>query len=215
MDSCFVTDGVERTNYNAHVTLAKYRIQALYGLWKARRTAQLIKDEQESAKKSAQDLARIKRGGRGVEGLQNKTDQSDVASELTLMMLFPLIESTSQADPNLCSKITQLLTEYFKQSLPMSVKGPTNQLDAIEDLLVKWIHQGQRQAVEGVVALACARDSMDSVIKAVDVLLDINNDVKLNVTGILTKALRTDYEDRYPQVLDVHNHVGGFHFNTR
>ena len=48
---------------------------------------------------------------------------SNVASELTLLMLFPLIESQTKSDPSLKAKITELLTEFFQRAPPMSIKA--------------------------------------------------------------------------------------------
>ena len=53
-------------------------------------------------------------------------------------------------------------------------KGPNDQLDEIENLLVKWIEKNQdNQAVEALVALTCARDSFDTIIRTVHVLVNL------------------------------------------
>ena len=53
-------------------------------------------------------------------------------------------------------------------------KGPNDQLDEIENLLVKWIEKKQdNQAVEALVALTCARDSFDTIIRTVHVLVNL------------------------------------------
>ena len=54
-------DGIQRTDYKAHVTLFDYRLQAINGLWKARKTAQIMMDEviSERTKRSQMRLLEI------------------------------------------------------------------------------------------------------------------------------------------------------------
>ena len=109
-------DGIQKTYYNAHEILFKYKIQALQGLLKA---GKIIKKAKNDATTERQK--KIQNQTNTVE--ISKSEPKNIASELTLIMLFPLIESVSKSDLELCSKITKLLIEYFKHIPPMSVKG--------------------------------------------------------------------------------------------
>ena len=185
-------------------------MQALNGLWKARKTAKIIMDEI-----TAERLKRTPNDSQ--QHPQLLTQPVNVASELTLLMLFPLIESQTKSDPSLRSRITQLLIEFFTKAPPMSIKGPKAQLDTIEDLLIQWSQEDQTdQAVlHCLVALACARDSVETLIKIIYVLMNFQKKIEPNVSDLLHKVLTMDYEDHQAQILDVHHHVKGFHYNAK
>ena len=109
-------DGIQKTYYNAHEILFKYKNQALQGLLKAGKFIRKTKNEATTERQK-----KIQNRTNSVE--ISKSEPKNIASELTLIMLFPLIESVSKSDQELCSKITKLLIEYFKHIPPMSVKG--------------------------------------------------------------------------------------------
>ena len=204
-----ISDGIHKTYFNAHEILLTYKIQALKNILKARQTLKkTINDKKtiEKRKTTRQD------GGGGVEDMHK-------SSELTLIMLFPLIESVAKSDPGLCSRIAQLLVDYFKKCNPMSIKGPNVQLDEIETLLIKWTCEKDANndpfAIEALVALACARDSIDTMIRTVHVLFNMENtsDVESKTKNLLMRVQKLDYEQ--PQVFDVSRHEFGFHYNSR
>lgn len=201
-------DIVQRTNHKAHKTLFDYRMQALNGLWKAKKTAQVIMDEvlEERTKRALKECQKES---------QISSGPVNVASELTLLMLFPLIESQTRLDKDLRSNITKLLTDFFANSPPMSIKGPKAQLDKIENLLFKWVVEDSNEdAAHCLVTLGCARDSVETLIKIINVLMQTNIKVD-HLSNVLQNVLTLDYEDRQPQVLDVHYHVCGFHYNAK
>lgn len=195
------------------MTLFEYRMQALNGLWKARKTAQVIMEDvlAERLKKSMKDSVPTTEIG---TSKSSDISRANVASDLTLLLLFPLIESQTRADPSLKSTIIQLLSKFFENSTPMSVHGPKEQLDKIESLLINWITEDQcEEAAYGLVALACARNSVETLIRTTKVLLSTQLNLDANV--MLDKVLKMDYEDQNPKTLDVHYHMCGFHYSAR
>lgn len=195
------------------MTLFQYRMQALNGLWKARKTAQVIMEEviAERLKKSLKDSLPPAESG---TLKASDVTKANVASDLTLLLLFPLIESQTKSDSGLKSTLIKLLSNFFENSPPMSVHGPKEQLDKIEDLLIKWISDDQcKEAAYGLVALACARNSVETLIRTTKVLLSTK--INLNAKSMLDKVLKMDYEDQHPKILDVHYHVCGFHYSAR
>ena len=204
----FFPDGIDRTNYKAHDNLFKYRMQALNNIWKARKTAKIIMDEITNE--------RSKRSSDGDPGRdpQTSTQPVNVASELTLLMLFPLIESQAKLDPSLRSRIIQLLMEFFAKATPMSIKGPKGQLDTVEDLLIQWAQQDD-QAVQCLVALGCARDSVETLIKIIHLLMMKEKTIEPSISRMIDTVLKMDYEGQQAHVLDVHYHIKGFHYNAK
>ena len=98
------------------------------------------------------------------------------------------------------------------------IQGPKSQLDTIEDLLIKWINEETEQsdqAVKCLVALGCARNSVETLIKIINVLMDTNKNLDLNLSDALKNALKIDYEDQQAKILDFHYHLCGFHYNTK
>ena len=98
----------------------------------------------------------------------------------------------------------------------MSIKGPNSQIDEIENLLVKWIEENhQTHAIEALVALACARDSIDTIIRTVHVLVTTKDELNIKIMDLLADVLTLDYKDQQPKVLDVSYHQHGFHYSAR
>ena len=112
-----LSDSIQRTDYKAHLSLFDYKLQALNGLWKARKTAQIMMDEV-----IAERSKRLQLQKESLREFHISGQPSTVASELTLLMLFPLLESQTKSDPSLRSKITDLLSDFFQKSPPMSIK---------------------------------------------------------------------------------------------
>ncbi len=199
------TDNIERTNYRAHETLFEYRLQALNGLWRARKTAQRILQEvsPERSKRALKDEGKA---------LEASNQASSITSELTLLMLIPLLESQSRQDKVLKDQVTQLLQAFFANCTPMSLKGPHGQLDKVQELLMKWLQEegSCRDAVaKCLVSLACARDSVACLIDVIDVTMNV--DVEHDISNVL----KMDFDNQNAKVLDVHYHVCGFHYNTK
>ena len=91
-------------------------------------------------------------------------------------------------------------------------------MDTIQDLLIKWANEETDEPdriVQCLVALGCARDSVETLIKIINVLMNMKNDVNLKMSDILNKTLKIDYEDQSPKILDFHYHLCGFHYNTK
>ena len=127
------------------------------GIWRA----------QQAAKKVGKS---VNNNNKIVDECKNEYTDAD----LTTLLLFPLIESQSKSDPGLRNQIVQLLLVFLQNLSPLSVKGPKQQLDSIETLLVQWLHDQDDNASETTIncllALACARDSIDTLINTIDVL---------------------------------------------
>ena len=147
---------------------------------------------------------------------QSANQPSNVASELTLLMLFPLLESQAKSDPSLRSQITTLLTQFFKSSPPLSIKGPKTQLDKIENLLLQWVKKDENNEIMTcLITLGCARDSVETLIKITKVIMESGKNLNCDLSEMLDKVLSIDYEDQQPKILDVHYHQCGFHYNAK
>ena len=85
-----ISDGIQRTNYNSHEVLFKYRTKALQGIMKARKMAAKIKADNNAEKDN--------NFNKNHQEEFMPSEQTSIASELTLIMIFPLIESVSKID---------------------------------------------------------------------------------------------------------------------
>ena len=132
--------------------------QAWDNFWKARKTAQAISNELQSAsfKEATKDETK-------------NQDQviSDLDTDLTLLLLFPLIESQSRVDSSLKQHLVTIMTSFFLKLTPMSMKGDRKQLDSIEKLVLKWYNEdpGDIEVLSLFLLLACARDSIGKLLK--------------------------------------------------
>ena len=72
-----ITGCIKRTHYKAPQSLFNYRKQALNGIWKARKAAAAIENEMQSHK--SKDQPKVPQ------------ELDDLDSDLTLLLLFPLI----------------------------------------------------------------------------------------------------------------------------
>lgn len=194
----FPSDYVKRTHYNAPQTLFHYRQQALNGIWKARQAARDWNHKPTDTQQTTATSAL-------------KTEYSD--ADLTTLMLFPLIESQARMDPGLRKQIVDLLMAFLQRLEPMSIKGaqPRHQLDSLEKLLIDWLKEDYNQStMECLLTLACARDSIDTLINTVDILRQTPN----FSFARMDQVLEMDLTEKNPQVLDVHQHLQGFHYLT-
>ena len=161
------SDYVKRTHYNAPQSLFHYRQQALNGIWRAQQAAKKAGTVKSNPNITSKDSKIVEEWPM----MTSKNEYTD--ADLTTLMLFPLIESQAKTDPGMRHQIVELLLAFLQNLRPLSVKGPRQQLDSIETLLIHWLHQDENVSettINCLLALACARDSIDTLINTIDVL---------------------------------------------
>ncbi len=101
----------------------------------------------------------------------------------------------------------------------MSLKRPMAQLDRLEQILIEWVNtpikDDEVEAVTALVSMACARDSIMSILNVVSVLLESPTKTPLPVQDVLARLIAKTAENDSPQQLDVSRHLRGFHYNSR
>lgn len=129
-----------------------YRLNALKGLWESMKSI----DECEPVASSS-SLA-----------TKTKTKQNlPFTSRVSLLLIFPLLQSQSTANPELCKTTANLLLECLQDCEPLSLANePQDCLNGLENLLCSWIGQKsfsvkeQNTLASTLVTLACARYCM-------------------------------------------------------
>lgn len=158
------------TQNNAFNKLLEYRLNALKGLWKTHR--HLAKEEQiekESPVSQEETIHLLKK-----QGLLKDPEQASFSTRISLLLILPLLQSQSKADPELCGVTAGVLLNCLKDCAPLSLtKEPSDCLKGLESLLCSWLGEKfadgktstnkvhdktQREnAASALVALACAR----------------------------------------------------------
>ena len=110
-----ISDGIHKTYFNAHEILLTYKIQALKNILKARQTL----------KKTINDKNNVEKR----KTTTRKDGEEDKSSELTLIMLFPLIEYVAETDQVFCSKLTKAIFGH----LDLLLKADT-------DTMIRTLH---------------------------------------------------------------------------
>ena len=108
-----LSDGIQRTHYNSHEVLFKYRTKALQGMMKARKMAAKIKADNNAEKD--------KNFKKNHQEDFISSEPTSIASELTLIMIFPLIESVSKIDSGsaFVSTIILILLHIASFNIPL------------------------------------------------------------------------------------------------
>uniref|UniRef100_A0A4W3K6B9 HECT domain E3 ubiquitin protein ligase 4 n=1 Tax=Callorhinchus milii TaxID=7868 RepID=A0A4W3K6B9_CALMI len=118
-----------------------------------------------------------------------------------LLLVFPLIQSQSKTDPSLCNITAEVLLNCLRDCQPLSLtKEPGDCLNGLEALLCSWLEeppasdhpipQKQKEnAAAALVALACARGSLKTLIHTVHLLQKQTDLGFLSVTDVLHRLL--------------------------
>ncbi|XP_059510969.1 probable E3 ubiquitin-protein ligase HECTD4 isoform X1 [Stegostoma tigrinum] len=181
---------------NAYARLLEYRLNALRGLWNAQR--QLALEEQHERENSSDEetMSMLKR-----QGLLQQPEQAPFTSRMGLLLVFPLIQSQSKTDPSLCNITAEVLLNCLRDCQPLSLtKEPADCLNGLEALLCSWLEESpalgqsipwkqKENAAAALVALACARGSLKTLIHTVHLLQKQMDLGFLPVTDVLHRLL--------------------------
>ncbi|TRY90504.1 hypothetical protein DNTS_002641, partial [Danionella cerebrum] len=210
---------------NAYARLLEYRLNALRGLWGAQR--QLALEEQQdhdgvisagSGGADEETLALLKRQGFLHHPPMMTSDQAPFTSRVGLLLVFPLLQSQTRHDPELCGVTAEVLLGCLRDCQPLSLgKEPSDCLNGLEKLLCSWLEeksesrpmfaQQQRQnAAAALVALACARGSLKTFIHTVHLLQKQTDLGQLPVADVLYRLLLLEGGPGSPSCL-----LGGKH----
>ncbi|XP_039627266.1 probable E3 ubiquitin-protein ligase HECTD4 [Polypterus senegalus] len=204
---------------NAYARLLEYRLNALRGLWNAQR--QLALEEQQERENSGDEetLALLKR-----QGLLQQPEQAPFTSRMGLLLIFPLIQSQSRTDPSLCNITAEVLLSCLRDCQPLSLtKEPTDCLNGLESLLCSWLEDPNRSGLQiplkhkensaaALVALACARGSLKTLIHTVHLLQKQTDLGYLPVADVLYRLLLLEGGPGSPSCLLGGKHVVSWGF---
>ncbi|XP_058850690.1 probable E3 ubiquitin-protein ligase HECTD4 isoform X1 [Acipenser ruthenus] len=181
---------------NAYARLLEYRLNALRGLWNAQRQLALEEQQERESSGDEETVALLKR-----QGLLQQPEQAPFTSRMGLLLVFPLIQSQSRTDPALCNITAEVLLACLRDCQPLSLtKEPADCLNGLESLLCSWLedhtssgeHIPQKQkenAAAALVALACARGSLKTLIHTVHLLQKQTDLGYLPVADVLYRLL--------------------------
>ncbi|XP_066272380.1 LOW QUALITY PROTEIN: probable E3 ubiquitin-protein ligase HECTD4 [Branchiostoma lanceolatum] len=193
---------------NEYSLLLEYRLNALRGLWLAQR--QLAGEEQteQDGLNHEETLALLKK-----QGIWQPGEQVSFSSRVSLLLIFPLLKSQSRSDPSLCCMTAELLLQCLRDCAPLSLtKEPSDCLNGLESLLCSWLEEGEggatreggasrslqdvqqrENAAAALVALACARGSLKTLLHTAHLLQRLQTTLSpLPVAELLFKLLQTE-----------------------
>lgn len=215
LDAAALSVKIEEICRHGHDNLCQmqtdYQLQALTGLWAARE--QCLRAQRE---RSAKELNRTAAAAMRARDTDAVADADKVKSKLSMMLLFPLLQSQSKTDPALRSVTTRLLTEFLREraASPMSIDDSDESLVGLEDMLIEWIRgEGTdavqlREAATALVSLACAQQSLLTVVKTIKVLEAVKDKVEeLDVGDIMGPFEALEGGKREPQLIIGSHHV--------
>lgn len=189
-----------------------YQLQALGGLWAAREQCLRVQRERNAKElnKTAANKAK-----------EIEMSAETVRSRMSMMLLFPLLQSQSKMDSSLCEVTTRLLTDFLRTCPPMSIEDADGSLVGLEDMLIHWIREGKmdrermRETACSLVALACAKQSLLTVVRAIKILKEIADAAEdLPVLDLLTQFEQLEGGKREPNVVLGSHHVRSWKFNS-
>ena len=198
--------------------LLEYRLNALKGLWKAKReTLVWQKNHSKAIEETAVSTVRLRKNA-----TQNDSS-SNFSSKLSLLLIFPLIKSQAKVDSSLCQITTQLLLESLRECPPLSLKEPADCLNGIEDLLCSWLGETENgtsfsksvisdkgcleTTAAALVTLACARNSIKTVLHTVYLLHQIEDIDALPVHDIISILGALEGGSNIPATLNGSKHI--------
>ncbi|XP_070820073.1 uncharacterized protein [Chaetodon trifascialis] len=156
---------------NAYARLLEHRLNALRGLWGAQRQLALEEQQEREGTGGADEetLVLLKR-----QGLLQQPEQAPFTFCVGLLLVFSLLQSQTRSDPALCRVTAEVLLACLQDCQPLSLsKEPADCLNGLERLLCSWLEdaahksgrqRGQAQTQILLVALACARGSLETFI---------------------------------------------------
>lgn len=184
---------------HAFSRLLEYRLSALTALWRAQKQFAQDGDETHSQEEA---IALLKK-----QGLWQQSENAPFSSRVSLLLVFPLLQSQSQTDPALCDLTTDLLLQCLRDYPPLSLaKEPSDCLNGLEGLLCSWLGENQSEqapanrretrqkenTASALVALACARGSLKTFIRTIHLLQNLPDLCSLPVASILHKLLELE-----------------------
>uniref|UniRef100_T1J2Q6 HECT domain-containing protein n=1 Tax=Strigamia maritima TaxID=126957 RepID=T1J2Q6_STRMM len=186
---------------NAYVRLFQYRLNAVKGLWTAQKQVAIELSEKETNSISIPDetLNLLKK-----QGLWQSTEAASFSSRVSLLLVFPLLQSQSKTDPELCGITTELLLQCLRECPPLSLnKEPADCLNGLEKLLCHWLdvddandlknEVSHRETVAAaLVSLACARGTSKTLLHTVHLLQNMPDLGSLQVADVLKKLLELE-----------------------
>ena len=138
-------------NSSSYQRFQDYRLCALKGFWESQKT----ENDTETTISSTSFSVKT----------QN-VNQLPFTSRVSLLLIFPLLEVQSTANPELCKSTSKLLIDCLVDCKPLSLANePQDCLDGLENLLCKWINddsfvretEDKACLASTLVILACAR----------------------------------------------------------
>ncbi|XP_078681858.1 putative E3 ubiquitin-protein ligase HECTD4 [Branchiostoma floridae x Branchiostoma belcheri] len=187
---------------NEYSLLLEYRLNALRGLWVAQRQQQGEDQADQDGLNHEETLALLKK-----QGIWQPGEQVSFSSRVSLLLIFPLLKSQSRSDPSLCCMTAELLLQCLRDCAPLSLtKEPSDCLNGLESLLCSWLEEGEggatgpvqdvqqrENAAAALVALACARGSLKTLLHTVHLLQRLQTTLSpLPVAELLFKLLQTE-----------------------
>ncbi|XP_071497133.1 probable E3 ubiquitin-protein ligase HECTD4 [Diadema antillarum] len=231
-------------NIYAYGRLLEYRLNALKGLWNAhRQICSNVEQLEKEAFPSEEEAATAAAAGIGGLGLLKKVGQhpwhtaepAAFSSRLGLLLVFPLLRSQQRLNPELSGETASLLLSCLRDCPPLSLsKEPPDCLDGLENLLSTWLGeaddgegsrtvvpqgqsaQNQQKLASALVALACARGSIGTLIHTTHLLQQLGSAQgssqgpslgPLPVADILQRLLRLEGGPGSPSYLHGSCHV--------
>ncbi|XP_014672194.1 PREDICTED: uncharacterized protein LOC106812745 [Priapulus caudatus] len=182
---------------NEYTRLLEYRVSALKGLWRAQQ--QCVVDDQNSrgaTSNNEEAVALLKK-----QGLLPQGDGSQFSSRLSLLLLFPLLQSQSNLDSALCGTTAELLLACLRECAPLSLmKEPADCLSGLENLLCSWLGENGQQCrarndaereclVSAVVALASGRGTVKTILHTVHLLQNMECPLQAVPVGDILRKL--------------------------
>ncbi|KAI8513245.1 putative E3 ubiquitin-protein ligase HTD4 [Branchiostoma belcheri] len=186
---------------NEYSLLLEYRLNALRGLWVAQRQQQGDEQADQDGLNHEETLALLKK-----QGIWQPGEQVSFSSRVSLLLIFPLLKSQSRSDPSLCCMTAELLLQCLRDCAPLSLtKEPSDCLNGLESLLCSWLEEGEggasgpvqdvqqrENAAAALVALACARGSLKTLLHTVHLLQSLQTTLSpLSVAELQYQLLKT------------------------
>ncbi|XP_059095463.1 uncharacterized protein LOC131890149 [Tigriopus californicus] len=187
--------------------LGEFQLQGLRELWKSRE--KWLKLQREVQRKSSTKTS-------------DELKLADISTQLTLVLLFPLLSEASQTNGALQKRALDLVDTTIRNHGPMSIMDDGQSLDGLDDLLAQWINAGDEghpmnnQLLGTLVTLACVRRSTCSVLKCIRILhkrkppqapSSPTVGIELPVYNIVSRLLQREGVPRKPSVILGYHHL--------
>ncbi|XP_040578210.1 probable E3 ubiquitin-protein ligase HECTD4 [Lepeophtheirus salmonis] len=131
---------------------------------------------------------------------KHESENSSFSAKLPLLLLIPLLESQAKSDPSLVEQTTSILFEFLRECPPLSSSKDAQQLDSLEGLLFRWCSPFSSNVASVIVALACSKRSLKTLVKTIYLLLESKGRKCKLPVGSMLKALTPYGSDVYPPI---------------